>query len=86
MERDWLSFRRKSYGHECELQHVWITQKNRREIAAKLQQSVSRENILDTIRDSVGDQILQEHLTDDQDIKNIKKSFGIDTKASEWSE
>ena len=36
------------YGHECELEHVWITQKNRREITAKLQQGVHRENILDT--------------------------------------
>ena len=43
------------HGYECELQHVWITQKNRREIAAKLQQGVPRENILDTIRNSVGD-------------------------------
>ena len=67
------------YGHECELQHVWITQKNQREIAAKLQQDVPREHILDTIRNSVGDLILREHLIDDQDIKNIKKSFGIDT-------
>ena len=55
------------YGHECELQHVWITQKNRREIAARLQQGVPRENILDTIMNSIGDQILREHLIDDQD-------------------
>ena len=67
------------YGHDCELQSVWIAQKNRREIAAKLQQGVPRENILDTIRNSVGDQILREHRIDDQDVKNIKKSFGIDT-------
>ena len=45
------------YGHDCELQTVWITQKNRTEIAVKLQQGVPRENILDTIRNSVGDQI-----------------------------
>ena len=43
-----------------------------------MQQGVRRENILDTIRNSVGDQILREHLTDDQEIKNIKKFFGID--------
>ena len=66
-------------GHECELQHVWIAQKNRREVAAKFQQGVPRENILDAIRNSVGNQILREYLIDDQDIKNIKKSFGIDT-------
>ena len=67
------------YGHKCKLEHVWIMQKNRREIAAKLQQGVPRENVLDTIRNSVGDQILREHLIDDHDIKNIKKYFGIDT-------
>ena len=44
-----------------------------------MQQGVPRENILDTIRNSVGDQILREHRIDDQDVKNIKKSFGIDT-------
>ena len=53
--------------------------KNQREIAAKLQQGIPRENIIDTIRNSLGDQILREHLIDDQEIKNIKKSFGIDT-------
>ena len=55
------------YGHEYELQHVWITQKNRRKIAVRLQQGVPRENILDTIMNSIGDQILREHLIDDQD-------------------
>ena len=58
---------------------LWAhTQKNRREIAAKLQQGVRRENILDAIWNSVGDQILREHLTDDQENKNIKKFYGID--------
>ena len=42
------------YGHDCELQHVWVPQKNRREVAAKLQQGVPRENILDSIRNGVG--------------------------------
>ena len=32
--------------------------KNRREIAAKLQQGIPRENIFDTTRNSVGDKIL----------------------------
>ena len=53
--------------------------KKLRRIAAKLQQGVLCENILDTIRNSVGDQILREQLIDDQDIKNVKKSSGIDT-------
>ena len=44
-----------------------------------MQQGVSCEKILDTIRNSVGDQTLQKHLIGDQDIKNIKKSFTIDT-------
>ena len=65
------------YGHECELQHVWI-----RETAAKLQQRAPCENILDTIRTNVCDQVLHEYLTDDEGIKKIKKSFGIDTAQS----
>ena len=44
----------------------------------KLKQGVPRENILDTIRHSVDDQIFGEHLIDDRGIKNIKKYFGID--------
>ena len=47
-----------------------------------MQQGVPCENILDTIRNSVGNQILREHLIDDQGIKNIKKSFGTDTVQS----
>ena len=45
------------YGHECELQHVWITQKDWKEIAAKLKEGVPRENISDTMRENVSDQI-----------------------------
>ena len=41
----------------------------------KLQEGVPRENILETIRNSVGVQILQEHVIDEQGIKNIKISF-----------
>ena len=41
------------------------------ELAAKLQQGVSMERILDDIRDSVGDGLNREHLIRRQDLHNI---------------
>ena len=39
---------------------------------------MSREKILDDIRNSLGADIHREHLMNDQDIRNIGKAFGID--------
>ena len=47
-----------------------------------MQQRAPCENILDTIRTNVCDQVLHEHLIDDEGIKKINKSFGINTAQS----
>ena len=66
------------YGHEKELEHVWMSKNTREQIAAKLQQGISREKILDDIRDSVGKEFHREHLIDEKDIYNIGKAFGLE--------
>lgn len=38
------------YGHTRELQHTWVSQTIRQEIAAKIKQGVTAERILDDIR------------------------------------
>lgn len=49
--------------------------KKLREIALNLQEGVPHENILGTIWNSVGDQILQEHLIDVHSIKKFQKKL-----------
>ena len=41
------------YGHSKNIGYTWISQKKRNEIASKLQQGVSKEKILDDIRNNV---------------------------------
>ena len=41
------------YGHEKELQHVWLSKGKRQELAAKIQQGVPRDRILSDIKESV---------------------------------
>ena len=40
------------YGHTRDIQHTWLPKGKRQELAAKFQQGVPREKILDDIRDS----------------------------------
>lgn len=69
------------YGHERQLQHTWLAKTKRQEIAALLQQGVSRERILGDIREEAmqqGDDFKRSHLTGKKDLSNIMASFGID--------
>ena len=66
------------YGHEIELQHVWLSKTKRQELAAKMQQGVPRERILNDIREGVTeDQFLREHLVEKNDLFNIQRAFGL---------
>ena len=38
------------YGHNKDLHHTWLSQRQRQQIAAKLQQGITREKILDDVR------------------------------------
>ena len=69
------------YGHTKEVQHIGLSKGKREEIAAKLQQGISRDKILNDIRDeamSHGDQLFRRHhLMGRKDLDNIKRSFGL---------
>ena len=65
------------YGHQKELQHIWLSKARRQEIAAKLQRGVSKERILDDIRNRLGASLSRHHIVESRDILNIKKEFGL---------
>ncbi len=67
------------YGHEKELQHKWLSKEKRQQIAALLQQGVSRDRILTDIRENAMQQneLTRYHLTARKDLSNIMASFGI---------
>ena len=65
------------YGHQKELQHIWLSKAGRQEIAAKLQRGESKEQILDDIRNSLGASLSCHHIVESRDILNIKKEFGL---------
>ena len=66
------------YDHESEFRHIWLTTSTRQQIAAKLQQGISKEKNLDDSKGTVGSEILREHLVDKRDFFNIEKAFGLD--------
>ena len=68
------------YGHEKEIQHTWLPQRQCEQIAALLQQDVTRQRILEDIRESAineADEFTRQHLIGRKDIDNITKSFGL---------
>ena len=66
------------YGHEIELQHVWLSQTKRQELAAKMQQGVPRGRILNDTKEGVTeDQFLREHL--------VEKKGSIQHSKSVWA-
>ncbi len=66
------------YGHRRSLQHIWLSNKKREELVAKLKQGVSQQRILDEIRDNVGSILTRDHLIDKKDLANIRRSNFID--------
>ena len=68
------------YGHDKQLQHTWLPKAKRQQIAALLQQGVTREKILEDIRESAmneADEFKRYHLTGKKDLSNIMNSFGL---------
>ena len=65
------------YGHRSQLQHIKFSKRQRREIAAKVEQGVSRDKILSDIRKDVGTIFQKIHLVEKKDINNIAKSFNL---------
>ena len=67
-----------THSHPIRLSHIRIPNHIRMDIAAKLQQGVSMERILDDIRDSVTNKLGRKHLVTRQDLHNVKAQFNID--------
>ena len=68
------------YGHERDLQHTWITKSKRQKIASLLKQGVSRDRILNDIREEAMQQeseFTRYHLAAKKDLANIMSSFGV---------
>ena len=55
-----------------------FAKKKRNEIAAKLQQGVSKEKTLDDIRNNVETEFLRDHIIDKQDVINIQRAYGLE--------
>ena len=67
-----------THSHPIRLAHIRIHNQTRMNIAAKLQQGVGMERILDDIRDSVTNTIRRKYLIRRQDLYNIKAQYNID--------
>ena len=62
------------YGHEKELQHTWINKSKRQQIASLLKQGISRDRILNDIREEAMQQesaFTRYHLAAKKDLANI---------------
>ena len=66
------------YRHNSDLGSTWLPKFKREEFAARLQQGVPKEKILEDIRNSVSSKFQRHHLADKQDLKNIRKASGLD--------
>ena len=70
------------YGHSKNICCTWISQKKIikkwNEIDAKLQKGVSKEKILDDIRNNVGAEFLCDDIIDKQDVVNIQRAEGTE--------
>ena len=66
------------HGHSKNIGYTWISQKKRNEIAAKLQQGVSKEKTIDDIRNNVGTEFLRDHIIDKQDVISIQRAYGLE--------
>jgi len=67
------------YGHQQDLQHTWLPKQKKEEMAALLQQGVSKDKILGDIRENwmQGEAFKRYHLTDMKDLSNISRAFGL---------
>jgi len=65
------------YGHEKLLGHLHVQSPERLQIAGQLTQGIPPARILLDIRSSVTGSVERIHLATHQDIKNVKRSFGI---------
>ncbi|XP_065677422.1 uncharacterized protein LOC124808593 [Hydra vulgaris] len=66
-------------GHKNEIQHISLSSVQRQETASKLKTGVTKDRILNDIRDETSCVQSRLHLTQRQDIKNLEKAFNINS-------
>nr|XP_047138692.1 uncharacterized protein LOC124814762 [Hydra vulgaris] len=67
------------YGHKNEIQHISLSYVQRQEIADKLKMGVTKDRILDDIRDEMGYVQSRLYLTQRKDINNLEKAFNMNS-------
>ena len=66
------------YGRTTDLEHTNLSKQQRNEIAAKMALGVSRDKIIDSVRDNVGPQGFERiHLLDKKELLNISNAYGL---------
>eukprot|EP00112_Aurelia_sp_Birch-Aquarium-sp1_P004500 Seg1510.4 transcript_id=Seg1510.4/GoldUCD/mRNA.D3Y31 product="hypothetical protein" protein_id=Seg1510.4/GoldUCD/D3Y31 len=69
------------YGHQKSIGHIWLSKKQKQDVASKLAKGVTKERILDDIRSSVQGAdhtgFQRHHLIGKEEIKNIRNEFGL---------
>lgn len=69
------------YGHQKSIGHIWLSKKQKQDVASKLAKGVTKERILDDIRSSVQGAdhtgFQRHHLIGKEEIKNIRNAFGL---------
>ena len=65
------------YGHSKSLGHLNLSIADRQQIAGKLAQGVSFDQILNNIRESVNTKLSRIHLVTRRDILNVERAYGV---------
>ena len=65
------------HGHSKSLGHLNLTTEDRHQIAGKLAQGVSFDQILNNIRESVNTKLSRIHLATRRDILNVERAYGL---------
>ena len=69
-----------NYGHTKQLQHITLSDRVRKGIASELHHGISKQNILDDIRDgAIGSKLQRIHLIEKKTLCNIDKSFNVNS-------
>ncbi|GFQ95668.1 c2H2-type domain-containing protein [Trichonephila clavata] len=77
--KETVEFTKTHVGHKIDLGRMKITREEKEDIAIKLENKIPVEAILDDIRNSVNEKLERIHLITQQDVKNIKEEYNINS-------
>ena len=66
------------YGHKTDLQHLSLTERQKKSIASKMKMKIPGDVIIDEIRQSVATTYQRIHLVEPKDLHNIARDFRLD--------